>query len=214
MEKELLISKLKEKIGTTNVSDKTMNAYVDAIMPQVTNDEMVNDTFLDIHSNTLKVIGGQISSDASAEINRYKANLKEKTGDDSTKGMESILTLLNEIKSENELLKSRLDKQDLESKKNDFREKVINGMKAKGANDAYVLKNVMRIAEIDPLKDLNETVESLLGMYDKEYKEARGDGEAPRSSQGMSAGKIKEALDAFFEKKAREGKFPTAGEEG
>ena len=52
MEKELLVSKLKEKIGSTNVSDKTISAYVEAVMPTITSDEMVNDTFLASHFST------------------------------------------------------------------------------------------------------------------------------------------------------------------
>lgn len=214
MEKELLISKLKEKVGTTNVSDVTIGAYVDAILPTITSDEIVNDAFLDAHANVIKVTGGQISHDASIEINRYKEehpvqkDQGGKGGEETPAGLETVMAKLDEIQKENQTLKERIDNSETEMQREELKKKVIEGMKAKGANDAYVLKNVMRDAEIDTKKEVKDLIDSYLDLYDKEYKEARGDGDAPRRSRGTGGDDDDKILDDYFAKKAAEGKFP------
>ncbi len=213
MEKELLVSKLKEKIGSTNVSEKTIGAYVEALMPTITSDEMVNDTFLDSHATVVKVMGGQISHDASVEINKYKEQNKvDNKGQEKTEGIEAIRSMLEEIKNENKILRDRLDKKDSESLKEALVKKVMEGMKAKGANDAYVLKKAMQGVDVDVSKSVDELVETYLPLYDNEYKEARGDGEPPRSSTGGGKTKGDNILDDYFSQKIAEGKFPSKQE--
>lgn len=212
MEKELLISKLKEKIGSTNVSDKTIGAYVEALMTTITNDEIVNDTFLENHASVVKVMGGQISHDASVEINKYKEQNKiDDKGKNKIEGLETIQSMLEEIKRDNSTLKERLDKKDSDSLKADLVKKVIEGMKAKGANDAYVLKKAMQGVDIDVNKSVSELVETYLPLYDAEFKEARGNGEPPRSSSGGGGGN-EDILDEYFSQKIAEGKFPAKQE--
>ena len=213
MEKELLVSKLKEKIGSTNVSDKTIGAYVEALMPTITSDEMVNDTFLASHASVVKIMGGQISHDASVEINKYKEQNKiDDKGQKGTDGLGVIQSMLEDIKKENQSLKERLDQKDSESLKADLVKKVMEGMKAKGANDAYVLKKAMQGVDIDVNKSVDELVETYLPLYDNEYKEARGNGEPPRSSTGGGGAKGDDILDDYFSQKIAEGKFPAKQE--
>ena len=126
-----------EKIGSTNVSDKSIGAYVEALMPTITSDEMVNDTFLASHASVVKIMGGQISHDASVEINKYKEQNKiDDKGQKGTEGLGVIQSMLEDIKKENQSFKERLDQKDSESLKADLVKKVMEGMKAKGANDA------------------------------------------------------------------------------
>ena len=213
MEKELLVSKLKEKIGSTNVSDKTISAYVEAVMPTITSDEMVNDTFLASHASVVKVMGGQISHDASVEINKYtEQNKIDDKGQNGTEGLDAIQSMLEEIKNENQALRERLDKKDSEALKAGLVKKVMEGMKAKGANDAYVLKKAMQGVDIDVSKSVDELVETYLPLYDNEYKEARGDGEPPRSSTSGGKAKGDDILDDYFSQKIAEGKFPAKQE--
>ena len=85
-------------------------------------------------------------------------------------------------------------------------------MKAKGANDAYVLKKAMQGVDIDVSKSVDELVETYLPLYDNEYKEARGDGEPPRSSTSGGKAKGDDILDDYFSQKIAEGKFPAKQE--
>lgn len=206
MEKELLISKLKENIGTTNISDKTMDVYATSILPTITSDEMVNDAFLAAHGNVLKTMAGQISHDASVEINRYKE--EHPVNVDTKKEDQSRVTVDQEILDRLQKLENQHKEREEKARKEELKRQVMEGMKAKGANDSYVLKNALRDVDIDVTKSVDELVDSLLPNYDKEYKEARGDGGTPRSSQDGGTSGDKESLDNFFAQKALEGKFP------
>ena len=49
MEKEQLLSELKTKLGTTSLSERTLSEYVGNVLPTITSDEQVNETFYAAH---------------------------------------------------------------------------------------------------------------------------------------------------------------------
>lgn len=204
MEKESLISKLRERLGTTKISDKTLDVYVTNILPAITSDEMVNDAFLDSHKNILSAIAGQISHEAAEEINRYKSEYPRTTGNPKPEQSEDLKAVLKRL---DDLEKEQKDKTDRERQRA-LMENVKAGMKAKGADDDYVLRNALRGVELDETKSVDELVESYLSNYDREYREARGSGAEPRSGGHGGSGSDK-TLDNFFDRMRQEGKFPS-----
>ena len=209
MERELLVSKLKERITNVGITDKTLDAYVDSIMPFITNDEMVNDAFLDGCKKFLVANRGQMTHEVSEEVNRYKGEWEKNHPTDPPvppvppPAPPVVPDLLKRV----EEMELKLQKREAEAATEELRRKVMEGMRAKGANDDYVLRNAMRNVELDGKKSVDELVEACLPNYDNELRECRGDGATPRSGNRGGQGGGGE-LDGFFDRMRAEGKFP------
>lgn len=214
MTKEELLAKISEKLGKTSLSERTLNSYVENIFKTVSDDSQINDVFLESHVGILKSVEGQLSHDI-AEGLKNKPNEptepikpKPSPSDDSIK---EILKMISEVKSENSKLRERLDNEKTLKDEQQYKQAVSDAVKGKGIKNVYILKQVMARKKFDVNKPVKEAVEETLKDYDAEYKDCFGSGGAPREvNNGLGDDEItKKSLDAFFEKKASEGKFPT-----
>lgn len=214
MTKEELLAKISEKLGKTSLSERTLNSYVENIFKTVSDDSQINDVFLESHVGILKSVEGQLSHDI-AEGLKNKSNEptepikpKPSPSDDSIK---EILKMISEVKSENSKLRERLDNEKTFKDEQRYKQAVSDAVKGKGIKNVYILKQVMARKKFDVNKPVEEAVEETLKDYDAEYKDCFGSGGAPREvNNGLVDDEItKKSLDAFFEKKASEGKFPT-----
>lgn len=215
MEKEELLTRLQGEIGkpdangnygVTGISQRTLDAYIDGILPTL--GENVDDAVIGTHASILKSIGGQIRHEKAEFVKGYKPNATPKVEDPVNVGggeNSEIMKLLKQISSDNLALKERLDKREKEEEQSSIKAKVIEGLKAKNANDEYVLKNCLKGVVFDTKKSVDELVEEYIGIYDAEYKEARGSSEIPRSGRNASSGN--EYIDSFFEEMKKKGKF-------
>lgn len=76
---------------------------------------------------------------------------------------------------------------------------VADAMKAKGANDAYVLNNVLKSLQLEDGKSADDLANDMMAKYDEELKECRGIGATPRNGTGGTASS-KELEEYFAEK--------------
>ena len=170
MEKEELLTRLQGEIGKpdangnygiTGISQRTLDAYIDGILPTL--GENVDDAVIGTHASILKSIGGQIRHEKAEIVKGYKTNPTSTPKDDDPKGGEDgdseIMKLLKQISSDNLALKERLDKRDKEAEQASIKARVIDGLKAKNANDEYVLKNCLKCVVFDTSKSVVELVE-------------------------------------------------------
>ena len=210
MEKELLVSKLREKIGKLGITEKTLDVYAENILPDIADAETVNDTFLERHKSILTAMAGQISFDTANGINRFKGEWekshKPEPKDDNDEKQKPEPKPDAELLKRIEDLEKRLKEGDRARAKAELKNKVMDGMRAKGADDDYVLRNAMRDVDLDDTKDVDALVEDCLSNYDKEYKACRGESAVPREGGHGGSGGSK-ALDGFFERMKSEGKF-------
>lgn len=213
MEKEQLLSELKNRLGTTSLSERTLSEYVGSIMQTITSDEQVNDTFYAAHVGILKSLGGQFNKDVADRVNAAKSEW-EKNHPEPPQPNPNPTEPKNEPNKENEELKAmiaklteRLDAQDKQKAENDLLNSVKTAMKAKGATDEATLLFTFKGESIDTTKSVDELTESYLGKYDANYKTLKGDGASPRSANG-STPKEDSYIDDYFARKALEGKFP------
>lgn len=213
MEKEQLLSELKSRLGTTSLSERTLSEYAGNILPTITSDEQVNDTFYAAHVGILKSLTGQLNKDVADRVNAVKSEW-EKSHPTPPEPNPIPTEPKNEPNKENEELKAmiaslteRLDKQDKLKAENDLLDSVKAAMRAKGATDEATLLFTFKGESIDTSKSVDELTESYLGKYDANYKTLKGDGALPRSGNGSTA-KEDSFIDDYFAKKALEGKFP------
>lgn len=215
MEKEQLLSELKSKLGTTSLSERTLGDYVANIIPTVTSDEQVNDTFYAAHVGILKSLEGQFNKDvadrvkiAQSEWEKNHPKPQPNPNPNPTDPKNEPNKELEEMKAMIVAMQQKLDDADKATLAKNLLESVKSAMKAKGATDDAVMLYTFKGESIDTTKSVDELTESYLKTYDANYKTLRGDGASPRNGDGNPNPKEDKFLDDYFARKAAEGKFP------
>ncbi|WP_303207352.1 hypothetical protein [Bacteroides oleiciplenus] len=213
MEKEQILSEITTRVGKTSLSQRTLTDYVNRNLP--TEGTEPDDAFWEKHVGFLKSLDGNYSHDVSTQVEEFKKNYKpnqQQANDTPQEGKDNeVLELLKGIKDENKELRERLDRQDQVKSQSELREKVIAGMKAKGVNDEYVLTTTLtKHGEFDSKKSVDELVDSLLPIYDKEFSACRGNGAVPRTGQQQQQNTKNETLKRFKERHQKAGDLPVA----
>lgn len=215
MEKEQLLSELKNKLGTTSLSERTLSEYVGNILPTITSDEQVNDTFYAAHVGILKSLAGQLNKDVADRVktaqgewekNRQVPNPNPNPNPTDPKNEPN--KELEEMKQMLEAMKQRMEEADKAALSRNLLESVKSAMKSKGATDEAVMLYTFKGESIDTTKSVDELTESYLKTYDANYKTLRGDGASPRNGDGNPNPKEDKFLDDYFARKTAEGKFP------
>lgn len=215
MTKEELLEKLIAKVGKTSLSERTLSAYAENTLKLVGDDSLVDDAFLEAHASILKTMEGQLSHEISSGIEKWKEgnNLKKDDNDGGEDETNEILELMKQIREDNAALKARLDEADKKQGQKDYKARLMSEMRSKGAENEYILKQTIGQKEFDTAKSVEDAVEESLKAYDANYKSCFGDGATPRGNSGNGTDGNdtgSKALDAFFDRKAAEGKFPKA----
>lgn len=217
METEKIVSTVQEKVGNTDLSSKTIQTIVENF--PVTGDEP-DDAYFEKVTGIVKSLQGQFNHDFSTKFAEAKKNFKLDADTIKTMSQEQlaeIKTLLTsegheDHSSDKELEALKQTVQQLTERANNAekakaQEEILRNvkaaMKAKGAEDEYVLNNTLKGVVFATDKSVDELTEEYLKKYDTEYKECRGEGATPRvSSSGDRSGKHSVA-DAFFARKAK-----------
>lgn len=214
MTKEELLGKLKEKLGRTNLSERTLSDYAEKVASTMGDDSSLSESFVEAHVGILKSIQGQLSNDITSGIEEWKKNHpSEKTeGEPSGVTNDSIKKLLeefNELKNENKALSDKFAMMEKGKVVSEYRDKLYKALKEKGATNDYILRQTFGQKEFDTEKPVEDMVEESLKEYDSNYSACFGDGYVPRKPNDGGTNGGSSALDEFFSKKAAMGKFPS-----
>lgn len=200
-------------IGDTNISKRTLESYVDAIIPGIKDDESVTGDYLDSHVSVLRAMGGQMRHQVKTEIDGFRAKSAKSgdsnaaaadTGTASAAGYDSLNRQIAELRRSMEDLSERSRKASEEKTQAEMMAALKAAMRRSNATDDYVLEKTMQGVTLDTAKTVGQLTEEHLKRYDAELKACRGDGAQPRAAQGGGGGKT--YADQFFaRKKAKEG---------
>lgn len=211
MEKEQLLSELKTKLGTTSLSERTLSEYVGNVLPTITSDEQVNDTFYAAHVGILKSIEGQLNKDVADRVKTAKSEWEKNHSShnqNTTDPKNEPNKELEEMKSMIATMQQKLEAAEKAKLSSDMMASVKSAMKAKGATDEAVMLYTFKGENIDTTKSVEELTESYLKTYDANYRTLRGDGASPRNGDGNLKQQDDSFMKNFFAQKAAEGKFP------
>ncbi|MDE7411180.1 MAG: hypothetical protein K2M94_03990 [Paramuribaculum sp.] len=205
MEKEQILSTLNEKLGQTSFSEKTINDYVDAFIPE---SEEAPD--FDKHVGFLKSLYGNYSADVAKQVNEAKEKLKAqplKEGEGDDKRYSALEEKFDKLMKDHKALTELLAEKESKQTQQQLMSQVKAEMKKQGATDEYVLKQTLKGVTLDTKKSVEDLTKEMLTAYDSEYTACRGKGAAPRNGeQGGGGSKGKTDADNYFaNKKKREG---------
>ena len=232
MEKEQIISTLKERIGQTSFSDRSLSDYVDNNLP--TDGAEPDDAYWTKHTNILKSFGGQFSADVANTINAQIASKAEEYFGKNVDKLKAFLKAHPEIQIDGNT-STTVDKPNsagedpkmkaLEDKINDLIKErdeaknlqkvatLVNGVKGK-ADELKVTRKALWEDACDKVMyaegDTDVTfLDKVKIQYASDLKRYYGDGEKPYQNSGNpggGSGGNKAVSDYFAKKKAKMGK--------
>ena len=218
MEKETLSTGLKNVLGEpgtngyfgdTGVTTRTLDAYLDALLPTITSDEMVDDSFYQSQANVIKAMGGQMRFEQAEFARNYKPKggepqlptppVSPQAGDN---GNGDLLKRLETIEKEREEERKKTFEKSL-------REKVIQKSGELNVYNKALWEDVVNLVPISEGMDIAKLEEETKRLYESKLKAYNGEGATPYGGRASGSGhNSSKALDEFFAKKAQEGKFP------
>ena len=216
MEAEKIISTIKEQIGTTDFSDRTIASYVE--LNPIEEGSEPDENYFSKGANFFKSLQGQYNSDLSSKLNTqveefkktYKPDTLEKPdGSDGNKGDDKYNELLEKFNS----LSGKFEEKEKFESQRAYKQNLQEKFKAEVESKKLVFDPVYykfvetELGDIDTQKDVNTILKEITPKYEKLLTDNNRNGGSPASG-GYGSGKrdSKKVLNDFFEqKKVQEG---------
>lgn len=218
MEKETLLTGFNERLGNPDangmyeqagVSQRTLDAYVDGLLPTITDDAEVNDTFWERHVNFIKAMGGQMRHEKADFVKNYKpaptpapAPAPPADGNgEMAKLLERMEALENERKEEKRQLAVKGLRADVKAKAG-----------AMNVSNKALWNDAVDLVECKDDMDAEAVAKEAKRIYEKKLKEYFGDGATPYGGNGGGGSASEEATkarrEAFKKRMQSQGRLP------
>lgn len=228
MEREELRTKIDAALGSTKLtlSERTINDFLDDALVGITDDADVTEDFVTRKANVLKSMDGNLHSDVSEEVQRYKDSLqkppkdKDKHDDDDSddddsrkgKGDDGSAAEIEDLKNRLKAIEDERQKAAEEKQREADRKELHDAFKTHfdkagvKVND-YILKQTIR--DFDGEGSVEEKVKALESKYYENLKEAGFDFDGPHAG-GIDTNKssVKTRREALKEELRSRGMLP------
>lgn len=213
MEKEKLISELKNRVGTTALSDRTIDEYASNILPMMPSEETMDDAFWKAHTTILKSFEGNLNHEVANRVNVFK-NEWEKSHPQTAPVSEQeqrddkYEALMKEIEGLKKANEESLKKSAVES----LREQTLSKGGELHVSNKNLWKDCVKSATISSDATFDDVVESVKKDYESRLKAYIGDSAVPyggaQSPQRVNKETANAKREAFKEKMRNQGKLP------
>lgn len=214
MEKEKLLSELKSRVGTTALSDRTIDEYASNILPMYAKVDEVSDDVIAAHVGILKSFEGNLNHEVATKVNSFKAEWEKKNiitpqptppTEEKDDKYENLLKEIENLKRANE-----------ESLKKSAVESLRSQALAKGGDlnvsNKNLWKDCVNAANIGNDESADDVLERVKKDYETRLKSYIGDGAMPyggaQSPQRVNKEQANAKREAFREKMRSQGKLP------
>lgn len=210
MEKETLLTGFKKVlgepgtdgyIGDTGVTARTLDVYVDKLLKRIKSDDEATDEFYQDHASFLKAMGGQMRFEKADFVKNYKPAKEEPNPKENPADQD----LLKRI----ELLEQAREDERKAGDQRAMRQRVSGKSAELKVLNKNLWEDAVNMVEYKEGMDEKSMTEAAKELYESKLKSYFGDGAKPYSGTESGNGGGSKSLDAFFAKKAIEGKFPT-----
>lgn len=208
MEKEKILSELKSKLGTTQLSDRTLNTYLDKNLPAEGTEP--DEAYYAKHVDVLKALQGQFDADVAKQVNEYKAaHPKPGPNDPPTPADTPKDDALAALRAEVEALKKANEEQ---SKVLGY-ERMRDGLKNKAAElnvtNRPIWDDVVASLTIGEGSTPESVLKAAKDGYEANLKRYIGEGAAPYGgAPKMTSDVLAKDLEKFADQLRAEGKLP------
>lgn len=208
--KEKIFSKLKETIGKTSLSERTLQKKAEILAKSITSEDLLTEELMADVIDELKTLEGQLNHDVAEALKKQKTSKDDskkespdepnlKTDDDDFKA--KILAEIQELKAERQ-------KEQEAAKKEELRKNIIETLKKNGATNELILKAALYESGVDFAKSVEDNVKLVRKAYDKE---ASAMPDEPMPFFGGGGGEQKNEAEREAERLARKEKIRKEG---
>lgn len=208
--KEKIFSKLKETIGKTSLSERTLQKKAEILAKSITSEDLLTEELMADVIDELKTLEGQLNHDVAEALKKQKTSKDDskkespdepnlKTDDDDFKA--KILAEIQELKAERQ-------KEQEAAKKEELRKNIIETLKKNGATNELILKAALYESGVDFTKSVEDNVNLVRKAYDKE---ASAMPDEPMPFFGGGGGEQKNEAEREAERLARKEKIRKEG---
>lgn len=216
MEKEILLTGFNERLGNPDangmyeagVSSRTLDAYVDGLLPTITDDAQVDDAFWNRHTNFLKTMGGQMRHEKAEFVKSYKPQIippVDKPEPTENPEIEALKKRMEAMEKEASEEKKRLAAKNL-------RLEVKGRCAALSVANKALWEDAVEMAECKDGMTVDELEKSTKTIYEKKLKEYFGEGASPYGGASTTPPLGKEESDArreaFRKRMQSQGRLP------
>ena len=214
MEKEKLLSELKKRVGTTALSDRTIDEYVTNILPMYAKVEEVDNVVLEAHMGILKSFEGNLNHEVATKVNAFKSEWEKKNiptpqpTPPTEEKDEKYELLMKEIES----LKKSNEEQQKKSAAESLRNQVLNKSGELNVSNKNLWNDCVKAVGLDAAATEESVLEMVKKDYESRLKAYVGDGAIPyggaQASQRVSTESANAKREAFKAKMQSQGKLP------
>ena len=205
MEQEQILSNLKEGLGQTSLSERTISDFASVL--EIPEDESLHSEYFSKQIKILKTVEGQLSHDVATKVEDFKKNFKpaEQPKQEPKNNEDEIPDYVKELRDK----LASIENKELEKQKSVQSEQLINSAyedaKKSGAENEAVLKIVKRFVSVEDGDTPISLKNKIVAQYNETYQELYGEGAAPSSSSGGSGNKKAsiESTKAYFKQTGR-----------
>lgn len=208
--KEKIFSKLKETIGKTSLSERTLQKKAEILAKSITSEDLLTEELMADVIDELKTLEGQLNHDVAEALKKQKTSKDDSkkespdepnppTDDDDFKA--KILAEIQELKAERQ-------KEQEAAKKDELRKNIIETLKKNGATNELILKAALYESGVDFTKSVEDNVNLVRKAYDKE---ASAMPDEPMPFFGGGGGEQKNEAEREAERLARKEKIRKEG---
>lgn len=202
---EKIYQKLIAGLKNSPLSDRTIRSKAQRMAKKITTDEQLTDDVITDAIEDLKELGGQINKEVADKVKEQAEKLKSSTPTTPPAPQAPITDPA--LAARIEAMEAKLKESEMALLKQRVKEEAKALLKAQHADKDYILKNVLARVEIAEGDTAETLAAKCIPLYDKEYKEAYGEGATPRVPQGEDGVDTAAAKAKLLEfKKTKEGR--------
>lgn len=189
MDKETLLTRFKPGIGEPDagtqiyenlgLSARTLECYIDSILPGITDDAQVSDEFINSHLNILKSMGGQLRHEKAEFVKTYKP--KDQPPAPEFPELESLKKTVEEMSRQ---IQGQQKQQNADAMRNGIKEK----SKALKVQNQALWDDVVNATDITEGMTVDALVDNVKKAYESKLKAYFGEGAAPYGGNGGGSG--------------------------
>lgn len=207
MEKEKILSTLKEKLGKTSLSDKTIDNYVNNVLPAEGTEP--DDAYFAAHVSILKSLEGQFNHDVATRVEDFKKNYKPTIPTPSPEPKPDPKPSVNEeLEKRLKLIEEQMQTEKQRLAIESIRKQVLDESKGLNIANKNLFEDCVKNLAINEQTKVEDAVKIAKSEYESKLKLYVGDFAQPYTPGAPGADETTKALDDYFARKAQEGKFP------
>lgn len=146
------------------MSERSIDAQLDALIPLIANDDMELDDFIEKVKSSFTVMNSNVEKDNSDFVKKWEREHKKNDDDDddgkATDANESLLKRIEELEKRDE---ERSMASKIETKKNEL----ASALKSKGVKSEAWIRDILSEIDVREDTDVEVRTEALLKLYNK-----------------------------------------------